>query len=115
VGSALYSVRVITPTKPLSGILCGALVNSVADVAGNALQTLQVFPNPANGTFSVQLTDAQQQQMQVTITDMTGRTILQQSGTTNKTYDMALNAPAGLYFVTVATANGSHTAKLILN
>lgn len=115
VGSALYSVRVITPTKPLSGILCGALVNSVADVAGNALQTLQVFPNPANGTFSLQLTDAQQQQMQVTITDMTGRTILQQSGTTNKTYDVALNAPAGLYFVTVATANGSHTAKLILN
>lgn len=115
VGSPLYSVRVITPAKPASGVLCGALVNSVNDISNGAIAAPQISPNPTNGTFYVNLTSSENEDVQITVSDITGRTVYTGTGRTNQTKEVTLPVPAGLYIVTVATSHGHSAAKLMVN
>ncbi len=115
VGSPLYSVRVITPAKPLSGVLCGALVNSVNDISNDALAAPQISPNPTNGTFNVNLTSNVNEDVQITVSDITGRTVYTGTGRTNQSTEVTLPVPAGLYIVIVATSHGHSAAKLMVN
>ena len=115
VGSPLYSVRVITPAKPISGVLCGALVNSVNDISNDAIAAPHISPNPTNGTFFVNLTSTENEDVQITVSDITGRTVYTGTGRTNQATEVTLPVPAGLCIVTVATSHGHSAAKLMVN
>jgi len=114
VGSTLNSVRVITPTLPTSGTLCGILVNEVPNISSTQVAALTISPNPNTGTFSFNLPSSVNEPMQVTVTDITGRKVLEMAGKTNTDTNIQLNSPAGMYFVTAATASGKSSAKVVV-
>ena len=77
-------------------------------------QTLQIWPSPNNGTFTIFLPAPTTESLQVTITDIIGQTIKETTATTNKNIPMLLDAPPGMYFVTALTSMGKQTAKVVV-
>lgn len=87
---------------------------SVTNITTTPVQ-LQLHPNPATGGYSNIIFDGTSQVAAIIITDIQGRTIMQNNNTSSK-HSMPLHLPvAGLYFVKVQYADGHHaTAKLIV-
>ena len=86
-------------------------------VAAEASGTAFVLtPNPARGMVAVALATGAPQATVLKVLDMAGHEVLSQpvaSGAENVTLDLSA-LPAGTYFVTLATPQGSSTQKLIL-
>ena len=74
---------------------------------------LKVFPNPNQGTFTVNLLSDKDEPADVKITNMVGETINKFITTTNKVNEIKINDPAGIYLVTVTTAHGHYVAKVV--
>ena len=74
-------------------------------IAENAFaSTVQLFPNPTDGNFTIEL-DATYEHVTVVVTDLVGRVVSAQDYSGAQTIRTAIDAPAGSYLVTV-TANG---------
>ncbi len=114
VGSVLCRLRAITPSKPTSGLLCGLKINAVNNLAPLDPQDLTIFPNPNYGAFTLQLSSAIAEKVQITVSDITGRIISVQSSVTNKETNVQLNTPSGMYFVTATTQNGKVSKKIVV-
>ncbi|MCW3122383.1 MAG: hypothetical protein JWQ38_1875 [Flavipsychrobacter sp.] len=74
-----------------------------------------ITPNPGNGSFSVLVTSAVNEQMQLTVTDITGKQIMETTGLTNKAGTINLHVSSGVYFLTARTAKGKYEAKVVVN
>jgi hypothetical protein len=111
-GSALYSIRVVTPsTIPFGGFLCGLKTNGVTPLSNSVTKDLKVYPNPNSGSFTVLCSSTVIEPLSVTVTDVTGRLVLTAQTATNKAIDLKVNVP-GMYFVNVAGKSGSAVTKL---
>ena len=87
----------------------------VEEVGGGLKATL--VPNPARGIFTVELAEEAGTPgigSTVTVTDMAGRVLLTAPLLSARQLVDASALPAGTYFVTLATPQGSSTQKLIL-
>jgi carboxyl-terminal processing protease len=78
---------------------------------------IKVIPNPANDIVIVQGMDINTQQAIITITDITGRTLLQKEVNTNSqnftaSFDIK-TLSSGMYFVTVKTETQKYVSKII--
>jgi len=80
-----------------------------------AMGGLSIFPNPNNGTFTLNLSSGTNEQATVTITNMVGEIIKEFSTVTNQAVDVQLDKAAGLYFVRASTSGGIYTAKILIN
>jgi trimeric autotransporter adhesin len=80
-------------------------------VAGNGIE---VSPNPAGDAFSLRVAAATEQQVQVTITNVTGQVIKELQVAANSPATITLGAPAGFYLVTAATTEGRYVARLVI-
>ncbi len=76
--------------------------------------TLTVFPNPNNGSFTIQLLAAADKQVHYVITNMVGEKIREFVSNTNTPADVSLNVSAGLYFVSAITADGSRYIQKVI-
>ncbi len=76
--------------------------------------TLTVFPNPNNGSFTIQLSAAADKQVHYVITNMVGEKIREFVSNTNTPADVSLNVSAGLYFVSAITADGSRYIQKVI-
>ena len=96
-------IRLITTTE--------LAVNNVKTVdAGVA-----VYPNPSAGVFTVNVVSAViGDQAQVIITSVTGKRVFTAAALTNQPFDVHLNEPPGMYFLTAVTAAGVSSGKLIV-
>lgn len=76
---------------------------------------MNVFPNPNNGEFTINMTDLKESNYELTITDITGNIVHNESfavnGSVNKTID--LNVAAGIYFAEL-NANGNKVVKKLI-
>lgn len=71
-----------------------------------------VFPNPVEGT--VYITSGKVlQQVELVITDITGKTVAQEITDISRNKKIQLPATAGIYFLTIKTSEGQQTMKLI--
>ena len=102
--------------SPWSGPLQFRLTpQGVEEVVGGLKATL--VPNPARGIFTVELAEEAGTPgigSTVTVTDMAGRVLLTAPLLSARQLVDASALPAGTYFVTLATPQGSSTQKLIL-
>jgi hypothetical protein len=84
----------------------------VSDIALDAT----AYPNPTNGIVTVQLNRFSQQQNQITITDMQGKTVATQTaeiGQGRAQFDLSAFA-AGMYLVTLQAADGTRSVQKIV-
>lgn len=74
--------------------------------------TISVFPNPSKGLFNLQMSDAIISQL--TITDLTGRIVLEKSINATENEILIPNATAGIYLLRLQTGEKLKTMKLIV-
>lgn len=72
-----------------------------------------MYPNPTNGQVYVQMADATQNDLLVTVTDVAGR-IVYQTKKNETSFAIELNAMEGTYFLNVQTGTNSFTKAIVL-
>jgi uncharacterized protein YjdB len=75
---------------------------------------LKVFPNPNTGSFTFFLSSSVDEAINITIAEMTGRTIKSLTTTSNYRQDIFLDMPPGVYLVFANTSTGRIAAKVII-
>ena len=90
--------------------LIAAGVNSM----GNTNAALNVYPNPNQGEFTLNLSSGITEDAVVTVTNIVGEKVKELAISTNKPTNIKLDQPAGLYFLSATTANGRYTAKITI-
>jgi hypothetical protein len=97
---------------------CVAKVASPGLSAGGA-EMLRISPNPNNGSFTINVTSAVNEDIEVSITDMTGRKVkaftIPIAIGSNKEQEVKLDVPAGVYFVVVNSSSGRQVQKVVVN
>jgi hypothetical protein len=77
--------------------------------------TLQLWPNPNDGSFSVTVSSASDEEAKIIITDIVGKRVKELITTSNRSTHIKLNTPPGLYFLTAQTSNAVWSAKVMVN
>jgi hypothetical protein len=88
-------------------------VTGVGAIAGTN-SALNVYPNPNQGEFTMNLLSANTEDAQVVITNIVGMKVKEFTTSTNKPTNIKLDQPAGLYFVAATTVNGRYTTKITI-
>ena len=84
--------------------------NNVTTINNKTDNQINIYPNPSNGTFTI--TNYELQIMNIKITDITGKTILNsQFSTLNSQFSIQKK---GIYFINIKTDNQIFTQKLII-
>lgn len=108
------------------GVVTGAKVNSVSEattvynpangLAENAIGDVRVFPNPSNDLFIVQAIGLLTSNLELTLTDVHGKTIETQvilPGSTMAFFDVS-TLYAGTYFISYTDSKGKQSKKIIV-
>jgi hypothetical protein len=124
--SPLPSTNTSSPytTTTDTGILLGALPGdyifgrrtgalSTGTVAGATNATLQLFPDPNSGTFTMNVSSDDNEEVAIVITNVIGEKVRELRTTTNQPVDITLESP-GIYFLSANTARNNCTAKIIV-
>jgi len=92
-------------TAPNSGIYSSKIAK--------ADNLILVLPNPTTGSFTLTLPSPTNELTQIVITNIIGQKIKELT-TTNKEAQITLDAPPGMYFITVITKQGRQSAKVVV-
>jgi len=76
--------------------------------------SLNIFPNPDFGTFTLRLSSSMSGTTIFTITNMMGERVADFTANTNEDLNVQTELPAGLYLVTALSAKGREIAKLVV-
>jgi hypothetical protein len=82
------------------------------------VKSLNISPNPASDFVMVRAYNERSQQIQLVLTDMAGKSLINESfaalkGNIEKSIDVS-NFAAGMYFLTLKTAEGKTTQKVVV-
>ncbi len=75
---------------------------------------LKVFPNPNQGTFTVNLQSDKDEAAFVKVANIVGETVSTFQTVTNKENSVLVEKAAGIYLITVTTPSGIYTAKVVV-
>jgi hypothetical protein len=113
-GTAVFTYTITnlcgTDAKTFSIHIAGVSVGGSPSAAGS----LSVVPNPAKGTFALNLETPVTSSVNVTITNVVGQVVKEFTTTSNLQTNVRLDQPAGLYIITATTETGKYTTKLII-
>ncbi|MCF8257768.1 MAG: choice-of-anchor J domain-containing protein [Flavobacteriales bacterium] len=100
-----YTIRMILNDNPVG-------MGQEADAVSN----LKVYPNPSNGQFMVHLTGIEGH-ADLTITDMTGRTVYARTvvGNGNLTHAVNMDLKSGAYLLNIISGTETSTTRIVLN
>ncbi len=88
---------------------------SFVSISENPSNTIQLFPNPNSGLFTISSASSSSLDMNLTILDASGKTVLskQYSGAAKYSFDLS-GSPAGSYYVKLDTGSKSIVWKLLI-
>jgi len=86
----------------------------IAEPATN-VTTLDVYPNPNSGSFVVNLRSVKEEPATIVITNIVGGKVSELTTVTNKETAITTQLAPGIYFLSVSTANGRYTDKIVVN
>ena len=73
---------------------------------------INVYPNPNAGSFTVHLSSSDEEQVQVTITNILGEKVNEFIAKSNQDTVVSISASAGVYFILVHTKEGRYVSKV---
>lgn len=81
------------------------------------LGTINVFPNPNNGTFSLKFTNVGNTDYEVSIKNLLGQTVFAEQvsvkGSLEKNYDLSADGK-GIYFITISNGANEETQRVVV-
>ena len=90
------------------------IINNIEPISpDNTISTIQLFPNPANTTISIEVKDNSRIQ-NIEILDLKGQCIHTEGKNDSNNIDIS-TLPTGVYFVRICTDRGIETKKFIKN
>lgn len=98
-------------------IITNTVTTTIQEVNGTQQFTQNgfvMYPNPANGVVNVSI-DNLSGTAQLTVTDVLGKTVINQAGVTSNTMVDISALKSGIYFVKINAQGKSATQKLIVN
>ena len=117
-GSDTFKIRVSdgiaadTITMYVTVTTCTSTLVNAANAVGTG--NIQLYPNPNNGTFTLNITSPVDEKVSVVITNIVGEKVKELTAITNTPSAIDLSAPAGIYFINVATAHKQFNQKIIV-
>jgi uncharacterized protein YjdB len=87
---------------------------AIKNVTAGGVRDMNLYPNPSNGAFTVDVASDFTEQGVLTVTNLVGEKIMEVPCSTNRKVEMHLDQPAGMYFVTVQTAHGKISGKITI-
>ena len=88
-------------------------IDSLLNVENRAQEKMQVFPNPFNDRLSVVVPESDEKKNLVTITDLTGRIVVQNEYYENSFIVDTDHLSEGMYLLTVRNNRNSFSRKMI--
>ena len=76
-------------------------------------ESFKVYPNPANQTFTISFTEAQESVKQVRVMDMLGKEVMSVENLSSNTFNIA-HLPVGTYIVQVISISGKEYASKLV-
>ena len=80
-----------------------------------SLSELKVVPNPNKGTFTLNLTSIENEQVHIVITNVVGETVKVLNAATNNDVQISMDQPSGIYLLTAVTEHGTFVQKVVIN
>lgn len=107
------SVNAVDFERSLSNMTIQPKSLSVGKVAGSDL--FAIYPNPSNGVININWKNGAQGEADITVTDMSGRTVLRTQASMNQTRQLnATHLQQGIYFVKIVAGAAQHTEKIVI-
>ncbi len=75
---------------------------------------LNVFPNPGDGQFTLHISSASDEKVQLILNNLAGQKVKEISANTNQNTILDLNEPPGVYFISAVTAHGTVNSKVFI-
>ncbi|MFK7925201.1 MAG: T9SS type A sorting domain-containing protein [Bacteroidia bacterium] len=76
---------------------------------------VQVYPNPSNGVFYVEVQDTDLMQLELKVVNLIGKTIKQETLEANQRLQIDLhNQPKGVYFVHLKAGNDVYMKRIVI-
>lgn len=80
---------------------------------GNGVANLSIFPNPTQGALSVKIESAVNEEVVMTLTNVTGQIVQEIKLNTNTPTNIVIDQPAGMYILNAVTKDGNrHSARI---
>lgn len=76
--------------------------------------TMDVYPNPNNGTFMVRVNSAVTTNVHVELTNATGQKVQRFDMPANSTREINLSVPAGVYYLHAVAGDADHVQKIVV-
>jgi uncharacterized protein YjdB len=110
VSNSCGTLSAVLPVNVVSQGLCALNVKSNS---GN-YEEVEVYPNPNKGLFAVKLFSDNNQQADITITNLVGEKVKEFTISANKVNDVQLNQAPGIYFLSATTGTGKYVVKVVV-
>lgn len=88
-------------------------ITTVGIMDNNFESSVKLFPNPTNGSFSIDL-GMVQESIEISVTDISGKLIQSKTFNSTQLLNLLLDEPAGIYFVDVRSNEMNIVIKLII-
>lgn len=75
---------------------------------------VELFPNPSNGSFQLQIRDGEREMFSLAVYDMFGKKVFARNEITTKHLDLDTGLPAGLYKLRVTNGKSEQTRSFIV-
>jgi photosystem II stability/assembly factor-like uncharacterized protein len=117
-GSAsLYSCNMLSPTKAIVAGAAGVMYKTTAligDVEQFSLSSdFSVFPNPVSNTITVEISDLNQSEVDVTVFNMQGQLLIEQTISQARTEIDVSSIARGVYYIRVEDKDRTGVRKFI--
>lgn len=93
--------------------------NPTTNIAASGLSIQRLYPNPTNAELSVSFAASGAEDIQISVTDLLGKTLIQQQQSLNGGYQIARlgvgHLPAGVYYVSLNNGQTLVTEKFVKN
>jgi len=100
------------------GITRDSIVLSLSAASVHAVTAehalFNVYPNPNQGEFTLNLSHSTNEQVPVTITNIVGEKVKELTIPTNTPVNIKLDQPEGIYFISAIASDGKYTAKITI-
>ena len=83
----------------------------ITNITTGGVRSMNIFPNPSNGNFSVDVASDFTEKGVLIVTNLVGEKVMEIPCTTNSKLELHLDQPAGIYMITVNTAHGKTAGK----
>jgi hypothetical protein len=94
--------------------ICNIKGTAITEVSGNNPE-ISIYPNPNNGTFTIDNLYSIGVIYNLQITDVAGRLIFSSNNITNNKETIALPLSDGIYFLNIFAGDKTYNRKLIIN